>query len=71
MAAGAGWQLQGDSTFSSATNYIRAVLSTNAFTVVFKPIPGWNVPTNQSVTVIAGTDHGLQRALHGGQLHCK
>jgi hypothetical protein len=54
VAAGAGWELSGDSSFSSATNYIRAVLSTNAFTVVFKPIPGWNVPTNQSVSVTPG-----------------
>jgi hypothetical protein len=54
VAAGAGWQLQGDSSFSSATNYIRAVLSTNAFTVVFKPIAGWNLPANQSVTVQTG-----------------
>jgi hypothetical protein len=54
VAAGAGWQLQGDSTYSNATNYIRAVFSTNAFTVVFKPIAGWNVPTNQSVTVLPG-----------------
>jgi hypothetical protein len=30
------------------------VLSTNAFTVVFKTIPGWNVPTNQAVTVQPG-----------------
>jgi hypothetical protein len=29
-------------------------LTTNAFTVVFKPIPGWNVPTNQAVTVQPG-----------------
>ena len=54
VAAGAGWELAGDSSFSSATNYIRAVLSTNAFTVVFKPIAGWNVPTNQSVSVQPG-----------------
>ncbi len=54
VAAGAGWELAGDSSFSSATNYIRAVLSTNAFTVVFNPIPGWNVPTNQSVSVQPG-----------------
>jgi hypothetical protein len=46
--------LAGDSAFSSATNYVRAVLSTNAFTVVFKPVPGWNVPTNQSVNVQPG-----------------
>ncbi|HEY1716827.1 MAG TPA: LamG-like jellyroll fold domain-containing protein [Verrucomicrobiae bacterium] len=54
VAAGAGWRLQGDTTYSSATNYIRAVFSTNAFAVEFKPIAGWNVPTNQSVTVYSG-----------------
>jgi hypothetical protein len=54
VAAGAGWELAGDSTFSSATNYIRAVLTTNAFTVVFNQIAGWNVPTNQSVSVQPG-----------------
>jgi hypothetical protein len=54
VAAGAGWQLQGDSAFSSATNYVRAVLSTNAFSVVFKPVPGWNVPASQNVTVQPG-----------------
>ncbi len=51
VAAGAGWKLSGDAAYSSATNYTRAVLSTNAFTVQFKPIAGWNVPTNQSVNV--------------------
>ncbi|HEY1717245.1 MAG TPA: hypothetical protein VGH42_03000 [Verrucomicrobiae bacterium] len=54
VAAGAGWRLVGDSTYSSATNYIRAVFSTNAFAVEFKPIAGWNVPTSQSVTVQPG-----------------
>jgi sugar lactone lactonase YvrE len=54
VAAGAGWELAGDTAYSSATNYVRAVLSTNAFTVVFSPIAGWNVPTNQSVSVQPG-----------------
>jgi PKD repeat protein len=54
VAAGAGWKLEGDSTYSSATNYIRAVTTTNAFTVEFKPIPGWNLPTNQTMTVLPG-----------------
>ena len=31
-----------------------AVTSTNAFGVEFKPIPGWNLPTNQAVTVLPG-----------------
>ena len=54
VAEGAGWRLQGDTTYSSATNYIRAVFSTNAFAVEFKPINGWNLPANQSVTVLPG-----------------
>jgi sugar lactone lactonase YvrE len=51
VAAGAGWRLQGDTTYSTATNYTEAVLSTNAIGVQFKPIAGWNLPTNQTVTV--------------------
>jgi hypothetical protein len=46
--------LSGDAAYSSATNYTRAVLTTNAFTVVFKTIAGWNVPTNQAVNVTPG-----------------
>jgi hypothetical protein len=51
VAAGAGWRLEGDTTYSTATNYTEAVLSTNAIGVQFKPIAGWNLPTNQTVTV--------------------
>jgi hypothetical protein len=51
VAAGAGWRLQGDSVYSSATNYVRAVTTTNPVVVQFKPINGWNLPTNQAVTV--------------------
>jgi hypothetical protein len=54
MAAGAGWRLAGDSAYSSATNYIRAVLTTNAFMVVFKPVNGWNVPVSAPVSVAPG-----------------
>jgi hypothetical protein len=54
VLAGAGWRLQGDTTYSSATNYTRAVLSTNPFTVQFEPINGWNLPTNQTVIVQPG-----------------
>jgi DNA-binding beta-propeller fold protein YncE len=54
VTAGAGWRLQGDSSYLSAPNSIRAVTSTNA-SVQFNPIPGWNLPTNQAVSVVAGT----------------
>jgi hypothetical protein len=54
VAAGAAWRLSGDATYSTATNYMRAVLTTNGFGVEFKPIAGWNVPTNQALTVLPG-----------------
>ena len=52
--AGAGWRLQSDPTYSTATNYTRAVTTTNAVIVEFKPVAGWNLPTNQTVTVLPG-----------------
>jgi hypothetical protein len=52
IVAGAAWKLQGDTVYSSATNYTRAVLTTNAFAVQFKPVAGWLTPTNQAVTVL-------------------
>jgi len=54
VLAGAAWRLQGDSSYSTAANYTRAVTSTNAFAVEFKPIPGWNLPTNQTTTILPG-----------------
>jgi len=63
VAAGAGWRLSGDSSFSSATNYIRAVTTNNA-SVEFKTIPGWNVPTNQSFTVTPGVVTDITNALY-------
>ncbi|MEI9963011.1 MAG: hypothetical protein WDM76_18405 [Limisphaerales bacterium] len=54
VSAGAGWKLAGDAAYSNATNYTRVVLSTNSFSVEFKPIAGWNTPTNQAITIIPG-----------------
>ncbi len=51
VTAGAGWKLSGDSAYGSASNYIRAVTSTNV-TVLFNPISGWNSPANQAVAVL-------------------
>jgi hypothetical protein len=64
VLAGAGWKLQGDTAYSSATNYIRAVLSTNSFTVLFKPINGWNVPLSQPVSVEPGEITTITNALY-------
>jgi sugar lactone lactonase YvrE len=57
LRAGAAWRLvcNGcDTNYSTATNYTLAVASTNAISVEFLPIPGWNLPTNQTVQVQAG-----------------
>jgi len=54
VAAGAVWELQGDTAWSTATNYTRVVSTTNAIVVEFKPTAGWNLPTNQTVTVLPG-----------------
>jgi hypothetical protein len=53
VSAGAGWRLQGDATYGTATNYTRSVTSSNAV-IEFQPISGWNLPTNQSVSLTAG-----------------
>ena len=44
----------GDTAYSSASNYTRSVTSTNAFAVEFKPVSGFNLPTNQNATVVPG-----------------
>jgi hypothetical protein len=54
---GAAWRLSCancDTNWSVAANYTLAVTTTNALSVQFKPIPGWNLPTNESVSVSAG-----------------
>ena len=51
LRAGAAWRLAGDANFSGATNYTRAVLTTNAVSVEFKSIPGWYSPGGQPVSV--------------------
>ena len=55
VQAGAGWRLQGEDTnYCTGTNCTEVVSSTNAVVVEFKPIAGWNTPTNQTVTVQPG-----------------
>jgi len=51
-AAGARWRVQGEASYSTATNYTRVVTSTNAFGVEFNTnVPGWNAPPSQAVAV--------------------
>ena len=57
VKAGAAWRLvcaNCDTNYSNATNYTLAVTTTNTLTIQFKPIPGWNLPTNQTVSVQPG-----------------
>lgn len=51
--AGAGWRVQGGSTeYSTLPNQVVSITSTNAISIEFKSLPGWNLPSNQSVSVL-------------------
>ena len=53
VAAGAGWRVQGTTDWVSDPNYIYPV--TNSSVVLeFKPIFGWDGPTNQNLTLTTG-----------------
>ncbi len=52
ILAGAAWRLQGDSNYSTATNYTRVVISTNPVVIQFAPVSGWSLPSNQTVAVL-------------------
>jgi hypothetical protein len=56
VQAGAAWKLAGQpaSYYSKANPSLQEITSTNSIVLQFKPIPGWNLPTNQSVTVFPG-----------------
>jgi sulfur carrier protein ThiS len=54
VQAGAGWRLQGDAIYASASNYTEAVFTTNALVVQFAPVSGYAPPTNQTITVRPG-----------------
>jgi hypothetical protein len=56
VQAGAAWDLAGQSAscYSTVNPSLQEVTTTNALVVQFKPIPGWNLPTNGSVTVVPG-----------------
>ena len=54
VQAGAAWKLtnQPDNYYSAANPSLQEITSTSALAVQFKPIPGWNLPTNRTVTVV-------------------
>lgn len=73
VAAGAAWQLLGDSMFSTATNYTEIVNSTNLQTVHFRPVPGWISPLDQKVSVPLGvlTTYGINYTVSNPMLSYK
>jgi hypothetical protein len=62
--AGGAWKFSNlsDADYSSANPSALAVSSTNAVALQFKPIPGWSLPTNRSVSVSAGSVTSLTAA---------
>jgi hypothetical protein len=56
VQAGAAWDLAGQSAsyYSTVNPSLQEVTATNPLVVQFKPIPGWNLPANFSVTVSPG-----------------
>ncbi len=52
VQAGAAWQFQGETGYPWTSGTFQPVTSTNALTVQFKAIPGWNPPPGQTVEVL-------------------
>ncbi len=50
--AGAAWQFQGETGYMWTSGCYQPVTSTNALTVQFKAIPGWDLPPSQTVEVL-------------------
>jgi hypothetical protein len=51
--AGAAWKLSGGSTWR-ASGYTATDLAAGQYTVIFKPISGWNTPASQTATIQSG-----------------
>jgi hypothetical protein len=54
VAAGAAWKITNDLAYSTSPSYVRNLTTTNQIALLFKPIPGWNLPASQTVQVQAG-----------------
>jgi hypothetical protein len=54
VAAGAAWRLSGATGWSTAATFTEAIASGSSVTLEFKPIPGWDLPTNNTVQVTLG-----------------
>ncbi len=54
VQAGGAWRLSGDTTYSTAANYTRAVTTSGA-QLQFNPLSGWNPPAAQTIQLFPGT----------------
>ena len=49
VAAGAAWRVYGTTEWSTAPTFTETIASGSSVTLEFKPIHGWNLPTNNTV----------------------
>ncbi len=54
VAAGAAWRLSGTTAWSTGATFTEAIASGSSVTLEYKPIPGWNLPTNNTVQIALG-----------------
>jgi len=54
VAAGAAWRVYGTTAWSAGPTYTATIARGNSVTLEFKPIPGWNVPINNTVQIVLG-----------------
>ena len=54
VAAGAAWRVSGTAGWSTGATFTEAIASGSSVTLEFKPIPGWNLPTNNTVQITLG-----------------
>ncbi len=54
VAAGAAWRVYGTTTWSTAPTFTETIASGNSVTLEFKPIHGWNLPSNKTVQITPG-----------------
>jgi hypothetical protein len=55
VAAGAAWRVYGTTNnWSTGPTYLAAIAGGSSVTLEFKPIPGWNLPTNNTVPIVPG-----------------
>jgi hypothetical protein len=54
VAAGAAWRVSGTTGWSTGATFTAPLTSGQVVTLEFKPIPGWNLPTNSTVPIALG-----------------